>query len=73
MKLRVGAGFGTILVETVGVGQGEWTVRQMVDVMVLVVAPRLGDDFQVRIGDGNFLSFVGDEAGSHRVCRHRCC
>lgn len=69
-KLHIGAGFGTVLVETVGVGQGEWAVKQMVDVMVLVVAPRLGDDFQVN--GGTFLLFIGNEAGNYRACRCSC-
>lgn len=40
------AGFNYILVETVGVGQSEAVVRQMVDVFVLLVQPAAGDELQ---------------------------
>jgi len=40
------AGFDTILVETVGVGQSETTVRSMVDFFLYVVLTGAGDDLQ---------------------------
>ena len=42
----IGAGFNHVLVETVGVGQSEVLVADMVDVVVLVVAPGQGDSLQ---------------------------
>ncbi len=39
-------GFDLILIETVGVGQSESTVRAIVDKLVLVVPPGTGDDLQ---------------------------
>lgn len=40
------AGFNLILVETVGVGQSETTVAEMVDLFVLLQLPNAGDDLQ---------------------------
>src|SRR5215472_5245806 len=40
------AGFGTVLVETVGVGQDEVEIARLADVTVLVLAPGMGDDVQ---------------------------
>ncbi|HXJ91324.1 MAG TPA: methylmalonyl Co-A mutase-associated GTPase MeaB [Terriglobia bacterium] len=40
------AGCGTVLVETVGVGQDEVEVAHLADVTVLVLAPGMGDDVQ---------------------------
>ena len=40
------AGFDTILIETVGVGQSEITVRSMVDFFLLVLIPGAGDELQ---------------------------
>ena len=40
------AGFEIILVETVGVGQSEFAIRDMVDLMVLLLSPGAGDDLQ---------------------------
>src|SRR5881409_1679108 len=40
------AGFDVVLVETVGVGQSETEVDQMVDVFVLLVSPGGGDELQ---------------------------
>lgn len=40
------AGFDAIIVETVGVGQSEVTVRQMVDFFLLLMLPNAGDDLQ---------------------------
>jgi LAO/AO transport system kinase len=40
------AGYDVVLVETVGVGQGETTVRSMVDFFLVVVLTGAGDDLQ---------------------------
>ncbi len=40
------AGFGWVLVETVGVGQGEVSVSGLVDATVLLVTPGMGDEVQ---------------------------
>jgi LAO/AO transport system kinase len=44
--LCAAAGFSTVLVETVGVGQSEHQAWGMVDVFVLLVAPGAGDELQ---------------------------
>ena len=40
------AGFDRILVETVGVGQGETIVHSMVDFFLLLMLPGAGDELQ---------------------------
>lgn len=46
MILCEAAGFQKIIIETVGVGQSEVAVRQMVDCFVLLLLPGAGDDLQ---------------------------
>lgn len=46
MLLCEAAGYDIILVETVGVGQSETTVRSMVDFFMLVVLTGAGDELQ---------------------------
>ena len=46
MLLCEAAGYDVILVETVGVGQSETTVRSMVDFFLVVVLTGAGDDLQ---------------------------
>lgn len=46
VALCEGAGFDTILIETVGVGQSETMVAQMSDIFVLLLAPAGGDELQ---------------------------
>ena len=46
-----GAGYDVVLVETVGVGQSETTVADMVDLFVLLVPPAGGDELQVRLNE----------------------
>ncbi|MGD9894152.1 MAG: methylmalonyl Co-A mutase-associated GTPase MeaB [Dehalococcoidia bacterium] len=41
-----GAGFGHIVLETVGTGQSEIDVAEVADVRVVIAAPGLGDDIQ---------------------------
>lgn len=46
MLLCEAAGYDIILIETVGVGQSEITVRSMVDFFLLVVLTGAGDELQ---------------------------
>src|SRR5205085_2717345 len=46
MLLAETAGYGIVLVETVGVGQAETAIAEMVDLFVLLVSPGGGDDLQ---------------------------
>lgn len=46
MFLVEAAGFDVVLVETVGVGQSETAVADMVDMFILLLAPGGGDDLQ---------------------------
>lgn len=43
---HLGAGFDVILVETVGVGQSEYAVANIVDMFTLLVPPAGGDELQ---------------------------
>jgi LAO/AO transport system kinase len=45
-RLLEAAGFGIVLIETVGVGQSETMVADMTDVFVLLLAPAGGDELQ---------------------------
>jgi len=46
MLLVEAAGFDTVLVETVGVGQSETAVADMVDMFIVLLLPAGGDDLQ---------------------------
>ncbi|MBI1918280.1 MAG: methylmalonyl Co-A mutase-associated GTPase MeaB [Planctomycetes bacterium] len=46
IRLLEAFGFDLILVETVGAGQGDTSVRDLVDVVVLLLQPETGDDLQ---------------------------
>jgi LAO/AO transport system kinase len=46
IRLVEAAGFGYVLVETVGVGQSETAARQVADLFVLAAQPGAGDDLQ---------------------------
>lgn len=46
MLLCEGAGYDAILIETVGVGQSEVTVRSMVDFFAVLLQPGAGDELQ---------------------------
>ena len=46
MLLCEAAGYDVIIIETVGVGQSETTVRSMVDFFLLVVLTGAGDELQ---------------------------
>lgn len=68
------AGFDTVLVETVGVGQSEVEVAEQVDVTVVLLAPGMGDGIQaakagvLEIGD-LFVVNKADRDGAHAVVR----
>jgi len=46
LDLMRGFGFEVVLVETVGIGQGDTAVRNLADVLVLVLQPQTGDELQ---------------------------
>ncbi len=46
MLLCEASGFDTIIVESIGVGQGETTLRSMVDYFLLLLLPGAGDELQ---------------------------
>jgi LAO/AO transport system kinase len=68
------AGYGRILVETVGVGQAEVDVMSAVDVVVVVTAPGLGDEVQalkagiLEIADVLVVN-KGDREGADRALK----
>ena len=70
------AGFGAVVVETVGVGQAETDVADMVDVFVLLLAPGGGDEVQgIKKGIVEFADLIvvnkadGDLADAARRLR----
>ena len=52
--LAEAAGFKNILIETVGVGQSEFAVADMVDIFVLIIPPAAGDELQVLTNQNAF-------------------
>jgi LAO/AO transport system kinase len=68
------AGFDTVLVETVGVGQSEVEVAEQADATVVLLAPGMGDGIQaakagvLEIGD-LFVVNKADRDGAHAVVR----
>jgi LAO/AO transport system kinase len=78
------AGFDVVLVETVGVGQSETVVADMVDCFVLVVAPGGGDELQgikrgimeladvivVNKADGDLMPAARRAVADHRQAAH---
>jgi LAO/AO transport system ATPase len=46
IRLLAAFGFEVILIETVGAGQGDTVVRELADVVVLLLQPETGDDLQ---------------------------
>jgi LAO/AO transport system ATPase len=46
IRLLESFGFGTILIETVGAGQGDTAVVDLADVIILLLQPEAGDDLQ---------------------------
>ncbi len=84
MLLCEAAGFDVIIVETVGVGQSETAVADMVDVFTLLVSPGGGDDLQgikrgimeladlvvVNKADGDLAPAAGRTAADYRHALH---
>ncbi|WP_341705675.1 methylmalonyl Co-A mutase-associated GTPase MeaB [Ferrovibrio sp.] len=84
MLLVEAAGFDVVLVETVGVGQSETTVAEMVDIFLLLLAPAGGDDLQgikrgimeladlviVNKADGELLPKARLAAADYRMALH---
>ncbi|MGH6871725.1 MAG: methylmalonyl Co-A mutase-associated GTPase MeaB [Rhizomicrobium sp.] len=78
------AGFDVVLVETVGVGQSETAVADMVDLFVLLVPPGGGDDLQgikrgvmeladlvlVTKSDGDLLAAANRAAADYHAALH---
>jgi len=78
------AGYDRIIVETVGVGQSETSVREMVDVFTLLLIGGAGDEVQgikrgivemadlvvVNKADGNNVSTSEDTASAYRSALH---
>ena len=74
------AGFDVVIVETVGVGQSEYTVADMVDMFLLLLAPGGGDELQgikrgimeladlvvVNKADGDLLAAANHAASDYR-------
>ncbi|HFC00962.1 MAG TPA: methylmalonyl Co-A mutase-associated GTPase MeaB [Phaeodactylibacter sp.] len=78
------AGYSTIFVETVGVGQSETAVHSMVDFFLLLLVPRAGDELQgikrgivemadllaVNKADGNHLATAKQTQKEYRNALH---
>ncbi len=78
------AGFDTVLVETVGVGQSELAVADMTDLFVLLVSPGGGDELQgikrgimeladlvvVTKADGDLAAAAAHAAADHKAALH---
>ena len=59
IRLVEAAGYDTVLVETVGVGQSETAVAEMTDIFLLLIAPAGGDELQgVKRGIMEIADFV---------------
>lgn len=73
MFLCEAAGFDTILVESVGVGQSETTLRSMVDFFLLLLLPGAGDELQgikkgiTEIADGILINKADRENATAAV------
>lgn len=84
MLLCEAAGYGAVIVETVGVGQSETAVAEMVDLFCLLAGPGGGDDLQgikrgvmeladlvvVTKADGDLLPAANRAAGDYRHALH---
>ncbi len=74
MRILDGAGFDTIIIETVGVGQSEVEIVRYADTVILLTVPGLGDDIQaikagiMEIGDV-FCVNKADKDGVERTMR----
>lgn len=84
MLLCEAAGFDVILVETVGVGQGEIAVADMVDFFLVLMLPGSGDELQgikkgiveladvvvVNKADGDLVAAAGRAAAEYQAALH---
>ncbi|MHC4948087.1 MAG: cobalamin-dependent protein [Planctomycetota bacterium] len=74
VELIGGAGFDTVIIETVGAGQNDVAIRSFVDRTAVVVVPGMGDAVQMdkagilEIAD-LFVVNKADFAGEHRLVR----
>lgn len=73
------AGFEVVLVETVGVGQSETLVRNMVDFFLLLLLPNAGDELQgikrgiMEMADLIFINKAeGEAATKAKIARSQC-
>ena len=78
------AGFDVVIVETVGVGQSETAVADMVDVFLLLISPGGGDELQgikrgvmeladlilVTKGDGDLMAAANRAVADYRAALH---
>lgn len=46
VQILEAAGFGPIIIETVGTGQADWDVAKLVDLFIVLVMPKTGDQLQ---------------------------
>jgi LAO/AO transport system kinase len=75
VSLLDAAGFGTIIVETVGVGQSELAVLEVADTVVVLLTPESGDVVQtmkaglLEVADV-FVVNKSDRPGAQRMRRH---
>ena len=67
-----GAGYDVVIVETVGVGQSETAVCDMVDMFVLITPPAAGDELQVCEGGGEGGRGKMGRKRSRKVVGYRC-
>lgn len=69
-------GFDYILIETVGVGQSETTVSQMVDIFLMLLQPGAGDDLQgIKRGILELVDMVivtKDDGDNHQIIQKAC-
>jgi LAO/AO transport system kinase len=84
MHLVEAAGYSVVIVETVGVGQSETTVAEMVDMFILLLSPGGGDELQgikrgimeladlvvVNKADGDFVKAARHAASDYRSALH---
>jgi LAO/AO transport system kinase len=74
IELVGGAGWDTLLIETVGAGQNDVAIREHVDKTAVVVVPGMGDSVQMdkagilEIAD-LFVVNKADHAGEHQLVR----
>src|SRR3546814_16085626 len=70
------SGFDVVIIETVGVGQSEVAVADLVDLFVLVASPAGGDELQgikrgiMELADLINVNKNGSESGRERVCKN---